>query len=260
MISRGDMDLALLQKCQSALTARLLICIHRSQYDLQNKLLHVLHAATAAISAHKKRQDRRSTVTSRNRSVSLSQHNAGEKDGESADDALLGGHDRKLVKALCLGVGAQRDSATVCHWMDFLLITLPTFRNSLFPLLFPLIDCIVARLDALIREVQTAYDPSRKGKASSLISVSVGDADFSVLLNGLERVFTLAIDEAKVLIAQEDEASHAEKSPTVADGGFLSFMSSALGATESATSSSEDTRKVRPFTEVLTGSTSEMAC
>ena len=104
------------------------------------------------------------------------------------------------------GITKQRNGAIVHHWVDFLLMTLPHLRTSLSALLFPLIDRIGLRLRTFVDEMEMAYDPTRKGKGKAVSSHSadVSDADFAVLLNALERLFAIAVDEAKTANTQED--------------------------------------------------------
>lgn len=56
IISRGEAEISGLQLIESALTARLYLCIHRNELDLQNKLLHVLHSVVHAVSGLARRQ------------------------------------------------------------------------------------------------------------------------------------------------------------------------------------------------------------
>lgn len=247
LVSRGDIDLQSLQAIENALVTRLFLCIHREQYDLQNKFLHVLHSAIAAINSAQKRKDRRSTV--------------GEKSAGSAStpapirtslDRNLGAHDPLLVVLMCDGITKQRNGAIVHHWVDFLLMTLPHLRTSLSGLLFPLIDRIAARLRTFVDEMEMAFDPTRKGKGRAVASLSadVSDADFAVLLNALERLFAIAVEEAKTANAQEDDSLGTER-PTTADGhsggGFLGYISTALGTADGHHAHPDAAPKVRVF-------------
>lgn len=215
IITRGDLDLPTLQVIENALVVRLHMLIDQSRNDLQNKLLHVLHSTVAAIAGHQKRLERKSITSDRGTRSSV--------------DHPLGVHSGLLVSLLSKGICQQRDSALVHNWVDFLLMTLQHFRNTLHSLLFPLMDAISLRLQGFVQELQTAYDPTQKGKAAS---VGVNDADYTILLNALERLFSVALEEAKTAQPGDDEANREEKTQTGSDvpgGGFLGYISTALG-------------------------------
>ena len=237
IITRGDLDLPALQNIESALVTRLYLCIHRTEYDLQNKLLHVLHTTVTAISSSQRKVDRNSSNFLRSRDASASQTFT-----EKLEPPLIS-HDPLLTKVLCDGIAAQRSSAVTHHWVDFLLMTLPHFRNVLLPLLFPLIDCISARLQTFLDELDTACNTVRKGK---WVASDANDADFAILMNALERLFVCAIDEAKGIMAHEEESANIERPSTNAEaaGGFLGFMSTALGTTDSPISQVDAGSKV----------------
>ena len=250
IVARGDLDLPVLQSIESALLTRLYLCVHRAEYDLQNKLLHVLHTTAATISGAQKKVDRKSTVSQRTRSDSTP------KMTEKAESPL-GAHSPDLTKILCDGITAQANDAVTHHWVDFLLMTLPQFRNVLTSLLFPLIACISARLRKLLDDLETAYDMSCKGKE---VVSGANDGDFAILLNALERLFVSALEDAKIAAATEDEASNAERPSTAteAGGGFLGFMSTALGAGEGSLSQADTMPKVSWLYQVK--SPVEFAC
>lgn len=228
ILSRGELDTSMLHKVQSALVTRLHLCVHRGEYDLQNKLLHVLHSAIVALSESRKKADRRSTINSRHRAGSTSRLSTEKPTVTPESEA----HDASLLKLLSDGI-TQRNSAMIHHWVDFLLITLPHLRKILLSLLFPLIDCISARIRTFVEELRAAFDPVVKGKE---VSTDASDADFTILMNALERLFMLALEEAKPLMAQEEDTASSEKPVSAGDGhgGFLSFMSNALSSTDGA--------------------------
>jgi hypothetical protein len=230
VISRGDLDVTTLQSIENALVVRLHILVTRSNYDLQNKLLHVLHSTIAAIASHQKRVDRKSI--------------ASEKANRLSTDQPLGVHSSLLVPLLSEGICDQNNSAVIHHWVDFLLMTLQHFRNALHTLLFPLIDAILNRVQGFVQELQTAYDPASKGKAAS---VGVNDADYTILLNALERLFSVALEESKTAVPSDDEL--AERPQTATDGtsgGFLGYISTALGTADgSATHALENSSKAK---------------
>lgn len=220
IITRGDLDLATLQSVEHALVIRLHLLVDKSNYDLQNKLLHVLHSTVAAIAGLQKRLERKSMTSEKGLRISI--------------DQSLGGHSSLLVPLLCKGICEQGNSAVVHHWVDFLLMTIQHFRNALQSLLFPLIDAISARVQRFVQELQTAYDPAQKGKAAS---VGVNDADYTILLNALERLFSMGLEEAKTAQPLDTEPGASDRPQTASDGaggGFLGYISTALGTADGA--------------------------
>lgn len=231
IVTRGDLDLQTLQSVENALTVRLYLLVEKSNYDLQNKLLHVLHSTVAAIAGHQKRLERKSV--------------ASEKPPRFSSDQVMGVHSPLLVPLLCRGICEQRNSAVIHHWVDFLLMTLQHFRNALYSLLFPVIDAISARVQEFVQELHGAYDPAHKGKAASL---GVNDADYTILLNAMERLFSVALEEAKTAQPLTTDADALDRPPTAdaSSGGFLGYISTALGAADgSAVQSAESQPKTK---------------
>lgn len=228
IVTRGDLDLITLQSIEDALVVRLHLLVEKSDYDLQNKLLHVLHSTVAAIAGHQKRVERKSV--------------ASEKAPLFSIDQPLGVHSSLLMPLLCRGICEQRNSAVIHHWVDFLLMTIQHFRNALQTLLFPLIDAISNRVQSFVQELQTAYDPAQKGKAAS---VGVNDADYTILLNALERLFSMALEEAKTaqpLQGETDQAERPQSGNDATGGGFLGYISTALGTTDGSASHLADSQ------------------
>jgi hypothetical protein len=229
IVTRGDLDLIMLQSIENALVVRLHLLVEKSDYDLQNKLLHVLHSTVAAIAGHQKRVERKSV--------------ASEKAPRFSSDQPLGVHSSLLMPLLCRGICEQRNSAVIHHWVDFLLMTIQHFRNALQPLLFPLIDAISDRVQSFVQELQTAYDPAQKGKAAS---VGVNDADYTILLNALERLFSMALEEAKTAQPLQSETDQSDRPHSANDatggGGFLGYISTALGTTDGTASHLADSQ------------------
>ena len=237
LVSRGDVEMPGLQAIEGALITRLYICIHNGQQDLQNKLLHVLHSTIAAMGTARKRRDRRSTI--------------GEKTAIGKDVRLsldrLGPYDPSIAELLCDGIAGQHaaSSALLHHWVDFLLMTLPHLRGGLNMLLLPVIERLAAQMEAFLEEMELVYDPNKKGKAKSRAG-EVNDADFAVLLNALERLFAVALEEAKSANSQEDDATTSERPQTAEghSGGFLGYISTALGTADGSVGPSDATPKV----------------
>lgn len=236
LLSRGELDISSLQDIRDALITRIFICIHSGRLDLQNKLLHVLHATVAALAVSRKRRDRRSTI--------------GEVFSATPKPSLDIPIDNKVPTMLELlrdGLTEQKiaDSALLHHWVDFLLMTLPHLRTALNTLLLPLIERLSARVETFIDGMEIVYDAEKKGKGRRHSS-DVNEADFAILLNALERLFVVALEEARASNTQEDETTLQER-PQTADshtGGFLGYISTALGTADAAAGQADSKPKV----------------
>lgn len=209
VISRGELPTSELHTVEDALVDRLITCIHRQELDLQNKLLHVLHAAVAALAV----------VPDRRRSGSV---NSTAKDVAASSVA---GEKESFVRVIGDGITRQGNSAVVHHWIDFLLMTVPHFRRSLNRLVEPLIDRLTSRAQDLVFQLRLSYTPTVPRAA---IGSGVTDADFAVLINALERLLIVAIDEGAASPEAEDE-SKLTKSPTTDASGFLGGIGGVFG-------------------------------
>lgn len=239
IISRGDIDLSVLQSIESVLTVRLYLCIHRHELDLQNKLLHVLHSAVSAISNLKKKADRRSTSSRQSIDYSIDS---------------LGGHEPLLVKVLSDAITKQRSSAVIHHWVDFLLITIQQLRGVTTSLIFPLIDAISARLAEFVDELGATYNTENKGKK---VASDLSDADYTILLNALERLFSFALEDAKAVTSETEVASSTEKGQASNEGasaGFLGYITTALGGTDGAVAAGSSAKVYPRFRIYMCGS------
>lgn len=214
IISRGEIDIVSLQSVESALISRLFLAIHRSELDLQNKVLHVLHSVICAISQHHSKRSLELTI--------------------EATDSLMdsSARDVMFVRILSDAISIQHNSAVVHHWIDFLLMTIPHFVKALHNIIFPLIECLVLRLRSLVDEFQSAYAPDSKVQASDAT-----EAEFVVLVNALERLVLVAATEAKLANAEEEPRSPEQRAmgdgSSAPSSGLLGYMSGVLGSAES---------------------------
>ncbi|GAA6052531.1 hypothetical protein JCM3770_003812, partial [Rhodotorula araucariae] len=196
LISRGESELAGLAAIESALTVRLYLSIHRGELDLQNKLLHVLHSVIhASMSAPPRRGGHQQSP-----SVAST---APTNDAQPPDLT----HDELFVRVLSDAI-KQSNNAVVHHWIDFLLMTIPQFRHSLHTVVLPLVDKLVACLDALIADFRACYSDAVDADLDTASSAT--DAEFTVITNALERLLLIAVSES-VSVAGEDESRTADR-------------------------------------------------
>lgn len=240
IISRGEAEIAGLQAIESALTSRLFLCIHRSELDLQNKLLHVLHSVVHAVSGSNRRHHKSPSLSadpSKPREVS---NNAQPPDLT---------HDAMFVRVVSDAISTQENNAVIHHWIDFLLMTIPQFRQALHPVIFPLIDCLVDRLRLLMQDFKQTY--SNTDQLSSRPPSSATDAEYTVLVNALERLLLIAVAESMAAVVDEEPKAAERVAPDASSsgaGGLLGYMSGVLGNAEmEAPEISEETKVRRDF-------------
>ncbi|KAK4333987.1 Protein dopey [Rhodotorula toruloides] len=235
LISRGEAELGGVAAIDAALTSRLFLSIHRGELDLQNKLLHVLHSVVHATAT--------STARRHQRSASQSTVRDGKTEAQSAHPPDLT-RDEFFVRVLSDAI-AQPNNAVIHHWIDFLLMTIPQSRHSLHGVLFPLIDNLVARLESLVREFKDSY-----GSTSALVASSLTDAEYTVLMNALERLLLMAVSEAVPAGSDEERASEKASSDAASSSGggatgLLGYMTGVLGQAEAESTEVPESVKTR---------------
>ena len=231
ILSRGEAEVTGLKAIESALTSRLFLCVHRSELDLQNKLLHVLHSVVHAVGGTTKRHQKGALSTD-------------EPPPESTDAQPLDlSHDEMFVRVVSDAVSTQHNNAVIHHWIDFLLMTIPQFRRALHSIVFPLIDCLVTRLRTLVLDFQRTYTAPRALGASS----EATDAEYTVLMNALERLLLIAVSEALAAAVDDEAPRPAERVMSEGGGGgggLLGYMTGVLGSSEMEPSPVSEESKV----------------
>ena len=229
IISRGESDIAGLQSLESALTSRLYLCVHRSELDLQNKLLHVLHSVVHAISGLRRSDKASADLTGKLEAKARDLDNLAQPPSLSRD--------AMFVKVLSDAISTQQNSAVVHHWIDFFLMTIPQIRHSLNSIVLPLVDCLVLRLSVLVQAFSTTYGSTGSLLVASSTTAEATDAEYTVLMNALERLLLIAVSEARAATADieprsPDQRSMNESSSNVAGTGLLGYMTGVLASAE----------------------------
>lgn len=239
LISRGEAELAGLGAVEAALTSCLFVSIHRGELDLQNKLLHVLHSVIFAISSFSRNQQQPAQSTPVTNGQDLAQQT---KDAQPPDLT----HDEFFVRLLSDAV-SQDNNAIIHHWIDFLLMTIPSFRHQLTTIVLPLIDSLVLRLQTLIDDFSTSYSSLSLPSTSS----SITDAEYTALTNALERLILIAVSEAGPMGGDDEVKNGTERpaSETSAGGGgaggLLGYMTGVLSHPEAESTEVPEEIKVR---------------
>lgn len=219
--SRGEAEILGLESIESAITTRLYLCIHRKDLDLQNKLLHILHSVVHSLSSAPRKQRR------------------GVQAVENVDFSSEVSPGTMFVRVLKDALSVQHNNAALHHWIDFLLMTIPLYRHSLSTVVLPLIDCIVARIHALVADFKLTYSRQQLEAKSE-----TDEAEFVVLANALERLVLIAIAETAPSSAEvETRLNDRQTSDSInsSNGGrLIGYMSGVLG------NSDADLPKVAP--------------
>lgn len=199
--------------------------MHRAELDLQNKLLHVLHSVVHAVS---------NTTRRHHKSPSLATDVSTPHEAGTVDDAHPPNVTREalFVRIVSDAVSMQQNNAVIHHWIDFLLMTIPQFRLSLQAVIFPLIDCLVDRLRILVTDFSLTYT----SPAKTTIPSTMTDAEFTVLVNALERLLLIAAAQA-LTVATDEEPKSSDRATSDAvssggAGGLLGYMTGVLGNSE----------------------------
>ena len=223
IIQRGDLDSSLLQKVQTSLLSRLLLCVSNQQLDLQNKLLHTLHATLQnQANLHKRRDSTEAHIAA---SSSTTQH--------SGSDLL--------ACVLIKGVRQAVNSAVIHYWVDFLFMAVNQLRRQLTTVILPLLSSLIEHLSAYLDDLQQIYAADAKGKGKALAN----EADYIALLGALERLVLLATEEqrASLLANASSSTTDLKSAPSEVSTGFLGYVSGVLGNAD-ATTTHEDTAHV----------------
>lgn len=245
LISRGESELSSLPAIESALTVRLFLSVHRGELDLQNKLLHVLHSVIHASASAPPRRGHHQQSPSTTSATHAQAHN----DAQPPDLT----HDDLFVRAISDAI-QQPSNAVIHHWIDFLLMTIPQFRHALHSVILPLVDQLVARLDALVDDFRACYVAASLAAAEAASSSSATDAEFTVITNALERLLLIAVSESVPAPGEDDSRSADRAAGDTGSsgggsgggaGGLLGYMTGVLSHQELDTGDIPEQVKVR---------------
>ena len=123
-------------------------------------------------------------------------------------------------------------------------MTIPQFRQALHSVVFPLVDSLILRLRSLVEEFQRAY--AEDAPAEPLSPSTSTDAEYTVLVNALERLLLIAVAETMAAAVDEEPkaADRAAHDSSSASGGLLGYMSGVLGSTEAEVAELSEETKV----------------
>ncbi|OBZ78644.1 Protein dopey-1 [Grifola frondosa] len=226
VVARGEMDFAMLQTVETAVVQKLYFCVHIGRLDLQNKLLHLLHSIISA-----------SSPGAPNLGGSLAHIDRGSEISSALDaptSIRAGSHSIHplLIQTLVDGLSTPTNRPVLQHWLDFILMTVPQFQETLQNVVVPLSD-----------------------SEGDIVSFTT-DADFMMLLNALERLALLSL--SRVQDAPVEEETNPTDRSGQESGGLLGYVSNvfssdaAAGATDDQSlGKSSDRRSLYDAVRVL---------
>lgn len=241
IVARGDLDNTTLDAIETTVITKLYSCIHSGRLDLQTKLLHLLHSVILAASTtiDIPQQSRRSRLHPHRRSAELSTHMSVSADNLHVTEShrKLGGTlNPLLAQTLINGISAQTNRPIFQHWIDFILMTIPQFQQSLQHLVFPICECICQQLRAAVADLERIGQGNWKGKGNAESTIT--DAEFIMFLHALERLVLQGLSKADAIAPEglEDLPGSSEKvSDRAAEGtGLLGYVTNVF-ATDGST-------------------------
>ncbi|KAI0334441.1 hypothetical protein GY45DRAFT_1318466 [Cubamyces sp. BRFM 1775] len=220
LVARGDVDLVTLQTLESAVVQKLYFCIHTGRLDLQNKLLHLLHSV---ISSSISGSDGRSHGAAAQ--LERATDGISPQDGPPIAKKETHAVHPLLVQTLVDGISVPGNRSLLQHWLDFIMMTVPLFRETLKAVVTPLSDCVCRQLRLALAEI---LDVSASGPRSDDVVSSTTDADFLMLLTALERLTLLSMTRISGEEPQEED-QQADKN-VQESGGLLGYVSNVFSS------------------------------
>lgn len=193
IISKLDyVNMKLVQQVQTSVIHKLLFCISTGNLNLQQKLLHLLHATLAITSAS-------STTTTATTSTGEKGHNRqGSVDSVVASAnvnealALVQSSFDLFTKCVMDALTAPSNQSMLQHWMDFVLATLPYVKNGFRYMLVPILMCVCNQISVRCDTIEIMV---HEKPASASSSTSNAERELIVLLMGLEKMVMFCLTE-----------------------------------------------------------------
>lgn len=186
-ISKLDhVHIKLVQQIQTCALHKLLFCLDQKNLDLQQKLLHLLHAClvitcTSTQAKEKNGHQKRGSIDSIS-SVATNQAN---------DALILMQTSSELFVKCCIDALSLSSNRTMLqHWMDFILATLPYIRHGFRSMIVPLLMCICHQINLRCDTIEIMIH--EKPHSSSCASA---EREVLVLLVGLEKMLMFCLTE-----------------------------------------------------------------
>ncbi|KAF8899262.1 Dopey, N-terminal-domain-containing protein [Infundibulicybe gibba] len=223
LIARGEIDLTTIEAVEAIVIGKLYFCVHVDRLDLQNKLLHLLHSLISASILH---EDVSPPRVAAGRTDDGSMDVPGNSDNEQDPGTRGYSVNALLIQTLMDGISIRTNRPVLQHWLDFVLMAVPQFQPALQTVVTPMNDCICKQLLALL--VDLIQSSSVEEQDNDTVS-SATDAEFIMLLNGLERLILISLAYTSEPSSAEDETSTTEKSGSETTG-LLGYVSNVFSS------------------------------
>ena len=222
IVSRGEVETSV-ESIESTAIGKLYLSIHMSRLDLQNKWLHLLHSLISA--SISKLEFTRQAVSGKQDDLVLETNTTQDKDPDLSHRYIM---NPLLIQILIDGLSVRSNRPVLQHWLDFVLMAVPQFQPALHAVVAPLNDCLCHQVLFALGDVLRMTSQSQSYEEDLVTTVT--DADFTMLLNGLERLILLSLAYTSEMDVSEDDPNALEKSEV---GGLLGYVSNVFSSDSS---------------------------
>jgi hypothetical protein len=199
----------LVQQIQTSVLHKLLFCIANQNLDLQQKLLHLLHACLAITCASAQHGKDKPSTNGMSPTSAIGHQKQGSVDSiashqnSSANEAvvLMQSTSDLFVKCVLDAFTLSSNRAMLQHWLDFVLASMPYVKHGFRHLLMPILMCICHQIKLRCDTIDIMIH--EKPHAASCASA---EKEIVVLLLGLEKMLMFCLSER--LISDDWFTSH----------------------------------------------------
>lgn len=230
IVSRDEIETPSVESIEATTIGKLYLSIHMSRLDLQNKWLHLLHSLISA--SISKLEFTRQAVPGKQDDLVLETSATPDKGPDLSHGYTM---NPLLIQTLIDGLSVRSNRPVLQHWLDFVLMAVPQFQPALHAVVAPLNDCLCRQVLFALGDVLRMTSQSQSYLEDLVTTVT--DADFTMLLNGLERLILLSLAYTSELDVSEDDPNALEKSAEV--GGLLGYVSNVFSSESSGTNPQE---------------------
>lgn len=225
IVARGEIETLSIETIEATVIGKLYFCVHMCQLDLQNKLLHLLHSVISASTSVQEPQPLQPAPGKQRYIDGLPEDNA-TQDNPHEPGPRPYAVNALLIHTLKDGIALPSNRAVLQHWLDFILMAIPQFQRTLQVVVAPLNDCLCRQLRSLLADILHAS--TSKDDETGDVSSNTTDAEFTMLLNGLERLMLLSLTDTSYT-GQSEEESSMEK-PGQENSGLLGYVSNVFSS------------------------------
>lgn len=248
LVSRGELTSAVLETIENAVVAKLYSAIHTKRLDIQNKLLHLLHSVIIASSHPVSRNSRHIDGSVEYPTVSSHEPPQSPDIYKKSRRTL----NPLMTQTLIDGVSVATNRPILQHWLDFILMTIPQFTQSLQQLAYPLSECVCRLLRANLADLEEVASPAHR---TTNAESTVTDADFVMLLHALERLVLQGLSKSEAIPGDfhEEPSFFVEKQERGIESstGILGYVSNVFSPDGSSTNIEEALSVSNPWCFII---------